>query len=77
MTELERFKAFRDTMLTKMAGGAKGHYILTNAVCEAIVRANPLSLKDLGRVSGIREGTQTFEKYGKAIIDYFTKSNNF
>ena len=77
MTELERFKKFRDTKLTEMAGGAKGHFILSNTVCEAIVKAKPFSLKDLGKVSGIKEGTKTYEKYGKAIIDYFTKSSKF
>jgi len=77
MTALDRFKKFRDTKLSKLANGRKGHYVLNNQVCEAIVAANPLSLSDLGKVSGIRKGTKNFETYGKAIVDYFTTSSNF
>jgi len=77
MTALEKFKKFRDSDLTKLAGGRKGHYILNNTVCEAIVKAYPLSLSDLGKISGIKKGGKNFELFGEAIVKYFTTSNNF
>ena len=78
MTQLEKFKKFRDNELSKLAGGRKGHYILKEEVCKAIVDASPfLDINDLGKVAGIKKGGKNFELYGKAIYDYFTKSSNF
>ena len=77
MTALEKFKKFRDNDLAKLAGGRKGHYIFNNKVCEAIVSANPITLSDLGEVSGIKKGSKNFELFGEAIVKYFTTSNNF
>jgi len=80
MTALEKFKKFRDSTLAKLdkdGKGGKGYFILDNKTCEAIVAANPLTLKDLGKIPGIKTGTKTFEKYGEAIVDYFTIASNF
>lgn len=77
MSELEKFKKFRDTKLAKISGNKKGYYILDNKTCEAIVNAYPLTLADLGKVSGIKKGTKTFETYGEAIVEYFTTSSQF
>jgi len=77
MTALEKFKKFRDTELTKLAGGRKGHYIFNSTVCEAIVKANPLCMEDLGKVPGIKKGGKNYELFGEAILKYFTTSNHF
>jgi hypothetical protein len=90
MTELEKFKKFRDTTLAQIMhedavkrGEKKktdnpplGHYVLTNETCEELIKGKPfLDKKDLLKIKGI--GNVKYALFGDALHDYFTRSNCF
>jgi len=74
--ELKAFLEFRNKTLGKKYN-LKGYQIFSNAVAEAIVKAEPISVHCFKDIKGFPQDGERMKKYAEDILKYFGESKAF
>lgn len=77
MSNITKFKEFRNKTLAPMMGGRQGGHVLSDKVCTDIIKTNPLTIGDLYGIKGFPKDGKKFDKMAQAILDWFTTSDEF